>query len=133
MHYEMMLAARKALAAEFEGRYSIAYENVLFTPPDSGTTWMKFDYVEVSSDYVSLDRKCRAYIGMVQVGVVLPPGAGTDRARMLAKEVAEFFEDGKMLDTGYVSEGGQVRPIQKSETGWMIPIRFNVRYDERRY
>lgn len=133
MHYELMLAARKALAIEFQERYSIAYENVLFTPPDSGSAWLKFDYVEVDSEYISLDRKCRVYVGMVQIGIVIPPETGTDRWRMLAKEVAEFFSDGKMLETGYVSEGGEVKPIQKSETGWLIPIRFNVRYDERRY
>lgn len=132
MHYDLMLAARKALAKEYENRYPIAYENVNFEPPKNGDTWLKFDYVEVDSEYLSLDRKCRSYIGMVQIGVVFAPGSGTDSARMLAKQIADFFYDGKMLETGYVSEGAEVRPIQKSETGWLVPVRFNVRVEERR-
>lgn len=132
MHYELMVAARKALTARFHEYYSIAYENVTFTPPPLGEMWLKFDYAEVSSDYLSLDRKCRSYIGMVQVGVVIPAGGGTDRPRQVAKEIADFFEDGKMLEAGYVSEGGEVRPIQKGETGWLVPVRFYVRADEKR-
>lgn len=132
MHYELMLAARKAVSIEYQHNYSIAYENVVFTPPDNGDMWLKFDYVEVSSDYLSLDRMCRSYIGMVQIGVICQPGGGTDRMRMLAKEIADFFYDGKMLEHGYIYEGGEVKPIQKSETGWLVPVRFYVRFDERR-
>lgn len=132
MHYELMVAVRKELTARFHENYSIAYENVTFEPPKLGEMWLKFDYVEVSSDYVSLDRKCRSYVGMVQIGVVIQAGGGTDRPRKLAKEIADFFEDGKMLETGYVSEGGEVRPVQKSETGWFVPVRFCVRVEEKR-
>lgn len=131
MHYDIMLAARKALAEKYSC-WPIAYENVSFTPPGDGTPYLAFHYVEVSSDYLSLDRKCRSYVGMVQVNVIFPPGCGTDRPRLLAKDIAYFFEDGKMLETGYISEGASVRPVQKSETGWMIPVRFTVRYDEKR-
>lgn len=132
MHYELMLAARMALAEQYENQYKIAYENVNFTPPGDGSIWLAFHYHEVDSEYVSLDRKCRVYLGMVQVNVTLPPGTGTDKARLLAKDIAEFFEDGKMLNTGYISEGAEVRPVQKSETGWMIPVRFTVRLDHKR-
>lgn len=132
MHYELMLAARKALAERYESNYKICYENVAFTPPLCGKEWLAFHYMEVDSDYISLNRKCRVYVGMVQVNVVFPPLSGTDKARRLAKDIADFFEDGKMLETGYISEGASVRPVQKSETGWMVPIRFYVRYDERR-
>ena len=132
MHYELMLAARKALAAEFENQYSIAYENITFTPPANGGIWLKFDYIEADTKFLSLDRKCVSYIGMVQVSVVLAPGSGADRSRQLANAIAKFFEDGKMLETGYVSEGGAVKPIQKSESGWLIPVRFTVRTEEKR-
>lgn len=132
MHYELMLSARKALSVKYHENYSIAYENVTFTPPDNGGMWLKFNYTEVSSDFVSLNRKCRVYVGMVQVGIICQPGCGTDRMRLLAKEIADFFHDGKMLETGYISEGAEVRPVQKSETGWLVPVRFYVRYDERR-
>lgn len=130
MHYELMLAARKDLAARFERHYSIAYENIGLTPPDNGALWLAFHYSEVDDEYLSLDRRCISYIGMVQINIVFPPNAGTDRARQLAKDIANFFYDGKMLESGYISEGAKVRPVQKSETGWMIPVRFLVRYDE---
>lgn len=132
MHYELMLAARRALAGRYEKRYPISYENVSFTPPADGGLWLAFHYTEVSSEYMSLDRRCRSYIGMVQVNVVMPPGSGTDKGRQFAKDIANFFEDGKMLRTGYVSEGGEVKPVQKSETGWIVPVRFLVRFDENK-
>ncbi|QDH94243.1 hypothetical protein [Escherichia phage vB_EcoS_PHB17] len=132
MHYELMLAARKALAEQYERRYPIAYENVEFVPPADGSQWLAFHYKEVDTAYLSLDRKCRSFIGMVQVNIVFAPGSGTDKARRLAKDIADFFEDGKMLDVGYIFEGGEVRPIQKSETGWLVPVRFSVRVEEKR-
>lgn len=132
MHYELMLAARKALAEEFENRYGIAYENVEFIPPRDGSMWLAFHYVEVATDTLSLDRKCKSYIGMVQVNVICSPGSGTDRARQLAKEIADFFNDDTMLEAGYIYQSGEVRPIQKSETGWLVPVRFSVRAEEKR-
>lgn len=132
MHYELMLAARKALAEQYERRYQIAYENVEFVPPADGSQWLAFHYKEVDTAYLSLDRKCRSFIGMVQINIVFAPGSGTDKARRLAKDIADFFEDGKMLDVGYIYEGGEVRPIQKSETGWIVPVRFSVRVEEKR-
>lgn len=132
MHYELMLAARKSIGMEYEKRYRIAYENVDFTPPEDGGLWLAYHYKEVETEYLSLDRKCISYVGMVQVNVVFPPNSGTDRARQIAKEIANFCYDGKMLETGYISEGASIRPVQKSETGWMIPIRFLVRFDEKR-
>lgn len=132
MHYDLMLSSRKMLAEAYERRFAIAYENVSFTPPAAGDPWLAFHYTEVDTDYLSLDRRCVSYIGMVQINIVFAPGEGTDKARRLAKEIANFFYDGKMLDTGYISEGASVKPIQKSETGWMVPIRFYVRYDEKK-
>lgn len=131
MHYELMLSARKALATEYESRFIIAYENVEFTPPGDGSPWLKFDYIEVDTEYLSLDRKCVSYIGMIQIGVIIPPGAGSDKGRKLAKEIASFFYDGKILETGYISEGAKVHKLQKSETGWLIPIRFYVRIETK--
>lgn len=131
MHYDLMVSARVALAREFESQYPIAYENVDFTPPGDGGIWLKFDYMEADTDRISLDRKCISYIGIVQVGIVFPPGSGTDKARLAAKSIAEFFLDGKMLDTGYIYSGGEVRPVQKSNSGWFIPVRFSVRFDKR--
>lgn len=132
MHYDLMVAARKALAEEYESEYPIAYENVEFRPPSNGGMWLAFHYTEAETVYASLDRKCRYYVGMVQVNVIFAPGTGTDKARKLAKGIADFFEDGKMLEAGYINRGGEVRPIQKSETGWLIPVRFYVRAEEKR-
>lgn len=132
MHYEMSVAARKALAKQYDNQYGIAYENVMFTPPNFGDAWLKFDYAEADTIYLSIDRKCISYIGMVQISVVFQPNSGVDRARALAKDIANFFEDGKILDTCYISEGARVHPMQKSETGWLIPIRFYVRTEEKR-
>lgn len=132
MHYELMTASRKELSKGFEIRYPIAYENVNFIPPGDGSMWLKYHYIESETVYTSLDRKCRYFVGMIQVDVICSPGYGTDKARLLAKEIADFFYDGKMLEAGYVYQGGEVRPIQRSDTGWSVPVRFYVRAEEKR-
>lgn len=129
MDYELMLASRMELASEFESRFKIAYENVNFIPPTDGSMWLAFHYVESDPMRLSLDRKCVSYLGMVQVNVNFAPGTGTDKARKIAKEIADFFKDGKIIGVGYIYQGASVRPPQKSESGWMIPVRFTVRAD----
>ncbi|QGF21233.1 tail terminator [Citrobacter phage HCF1] len=91
--------------------------------------YLKYDYIDSDTEFLSLDRKCKSYIGMVQIGIVFPPCSGTDKARRIAKDIADFFEDGKMLATGYISEGAITHKLQKSETGWFYPVRFYVRFD----
>lgn len=129
MHYELSVAARVALAREYEDKFQIMYENTDFIPPLDGGIWLRYDYVDADTMFLSLDRKCKSYIGMVQIGVNFSPGSGVDKARKISKEIAEFFYDGKMLDTGYISEGAITHKLQKSETGWFYPIRFYVRFD----
>lgn len=130
MHYEMSLAARAMVKAAFADRYPIIYENDSAKPPADGSMYLKFDYIEADTLRLSLSRKCTSYIGLVQVGITFPPGRGVDAARQLAVEVAETAEDGRMLkDDIYIYEGGIVHPVQKSETGWLYPVRFYVRVD----
>lgn len=132
MHYDMMVCARKALADGFGDRYKIAYENIKFTPPDDGGMWLKFNYMESATNRNSLDRKCTSFLGLVQIGIIVPPSLGLDNARLLAKEIADYFPDGKMFNANiYIYSGGEVRPAQKSETGWLLPIRFTVRSEKR--
>lgn len=132
MHYELSFAVRRLLAVNFERDYKIQYENVDFVPPKNGGTWLKYDYKESDTIFLSLDRKCRSYIGMVQIAVIFPPGSGIDEARKTAKDIADFFDDGKMISSGYIYEGAKIHPVQKSETGWFYPVRFYVRFDEKR-
>lgn len=129
--YDLAKAARKALAAEFGERFAIMYENVEFEEPDDGSMWLKFDYLPADKIYRSLDRKCIALLGMVQVKVIFSPGRGVDEARALAKDIANFFKDGKILDVGFILEGARSHPILKANDGWSIPVRFTVRYDEK--
>lgn len=129
--YDMAKAARKALASFVGSRYPIAYENLEFTEPDDGSMWLKFDYLPADKIYKSLSRKCIALLGMVQIGIVFAPGAGVDDARKLAKELVNFFEDGKIFDVGFIFKGAESMTMQKSQRGWLLPIRFTVRYDEK--
>lgn len=128
-HFEMMKAARQALDDQYKARFAISREGWPFEPPKDGSMWLKFDYMEADTRWLSLDRKCKSYIGLVQISIIFPPNTGTDNARRLAKEIAEFFDDGKILATGYIFEGAIVHPIQKSETGWFIPVRYQLRLD----
>lgn len=138
MHYELYQAAQEAIFRWFGNSYAIMTENVEFTPPADGSPWLKYDYVEAATMTVSLDRKCKVYLGMVQVGVVFSPGVGVMEARGIANNVVKESVDGIMLtvtdsngenpaEVGYIVEGGEVRPVQKHNSGWMIPVRFTVR------
>ncbi|UGO53102.1 putative structural protein [Klebsiella phage vB_KaeD_HazelMika] len=128
--YDVEVSARKALASFVGERYPIAFPNYDFTEPDDGSMWLKFDYVPVDKVYRSLDRKCISLISMIQIGVIFQPGSGTDDARKLAKELVNFFEDGKILNVGFILSGAETKPTLKHNAGWLIPIRFTVRYDE---
>ncbi|HGY8334050.1 TPA: phage tail terminator-like protein [Escherichia coli] len=132
MQYELSLAARRFvtdLVKTFPVRYPISYENVAFSPPNNGGMWLKYDYTEADTVTYSLSRKCKYYVGMVQVSVFFSPGDGVDGARRLANQLAESMLDGTMLDTGYIYKGGVVHPVVKSKSGWFIPVRFYVRLD----
>jgi hypothetical protein len=132
MHYELSIAARALVARVARGLSTplpVACENVAFTPPADGSMWLKFDYTEVETVTWSLQRTCRRYVGMVQVGVHFSPGIGVDRPRQVASSLAQSFVDGTILDSGYIYEGGIVNPVVKSQSGWFIPVRFYVRID----
>lgn len=128
-HYELSQDAWRAFYKEFSGIYPIKAENISFTPPANGDPWLQFDYMEASSDPLDLARRCRSFIALVQVGVHFSPDTGVTTARRIAKEIAQFAQDGKIIGQGYIFTPGDVRPIQKQENGWMIPVRFSVRYD----
>lgn len=131
MHYDIALKC-KAAAAKFaaDNGIKIASDNVDFTPPANGDTYLKFSYVEADSRSVDLSRKCRVYLAMVQIDVIFKPGIGTDSARLIAQNVAKYFPEGEIIDSVnkvYVSEWAEVSGVQKHETGWFFPVRFAVR------
>lgn len=133
MHYEMALKC-KAAVAKFaaDNGLVVAGDNVDFIPPKGGETYLKASYVEADSRSVDLSRKCRVYLAMVQIDVIFKPGIGTDSARLIAQNVANYFPEGKIVDPGsklYVSEWAEVHGVQKHETGWFFPVRFTVRCD----
>lgn len=136
MHYDLAVAARNELSnfinSAPEYVFPVAYESVPFDPHADGSTWLKFDYKEADTVFVGLSRKCKYAVGMVQISIHFAPGLGMDKVRMLARDIAEFFEDGKMLiNDCYIVDGGKVHPVQKSVGGWSYPVRFYVRKDKK--
>ena len=136
MHYELSVAARNELGnlINSEQRFNLpaSYESVPFNIPSDGSMWLKFDYTEVETVFAGLSRKCKYAVGMVQISINFAPGLGVDAVRLLARDIANFFEDGKMLiNDCYIVEGGTVRPVQKSVGGWLYPVRFYVRKDSK--
>ena len=135
MHYDMALKC-KAAVAKFaaENGLRVAGDNVDFIPPRGGETYLKASYVEADSRSVDLSRKCRVYLAMVQIDVIFKPGIGTDRARLIAQNVAKYFPEGKILGDDkinlYVSEWAEVHGVQKAQTGWFFPVRFTVRCEQ---
>lgn len=144
MQYDMWRCAMKQTYEVAEKRLGlqVCYENSAFTPP-SDEAYVKFDYVELPDQVLSLDRKCVSYIGMVQLSVIIPPGAGAGVARKHAKDLAKSAIDGMILKVKnqddstlpdfecYVYDHGVVHPVQKSNSGWLIPVRYYLRYDDK--
>lgn len=130
MHYEMEVDARKFICREF-AEFPIAVDNVDFKPPVRGETWLRFTYKPAVSEPISLDRQCMVYIGMAQVDVVFSPGKGNDEANKIASTIAKAAKDGIMLSNCYIYECGKVHPVQKSESGWFIPVRFALRSENK--
>lgn len=125
-HYELDNIARKALS-DFNGdRYSIKWPNVKYEPPSDGGIWLKYHYFDAVTEFASLSRKCVLYTGLVQIDVMFPPDSGTNRARLVAKEIADYFKDGTIIGDAVVSMGATLHPLQKHETGWFQPVRFSV-------
>ncbi|WP_404677011.1 phage tail terminator-like protein [Raoultella ornithinolytica] len=135
MHYDMALKC-KAAVAKFaaENMLRVAGDNVDFRPPAGGETYLKVSYIEADSRSVDLSRKCRVYIGLVQIDVIFKPGIGADDARLIAQNVAKYFPEGKILGDKemnlYVSEWAEVHGVQKAQTGWFFPVRFTVRCEQ---
>ena len=141
MHYELYQASQEAIFAWFGDDYQIMTENADFIPPADGSPYLKYDYIEAASMTMSLDRKCRVYLGIVQVSVIFSPGTGVSVARKIAADVANRAIDGIMLsltddttatNVGYISEAGSVQQVVKHNSGWSIPVRFTVRAEEMR-
>lgn len=141
MHYELDLASRQFLSNAFEDDLPISWPNVDFTPPSDGSIWLQYHYIDAVTETVSLDRKCRIYEGIVQVSVIFSPGAGTQKARRLANDVAKSAKDGIMLSLsigdsekfiGYITEGGKLSgAVVPHNSGWVQPVRFTVRAESR--
>lgn len=140
MHLELYQASQEAVFNWFGNTYAIMTENAEFTPPADGSPYLKFDYIEADTITVSLDRKCRVYLGIAQVSVIISPGAGILNGRKIADDVANRAIDGIMLtvtddeglnpvEVGYIVEGGEVNRVVKHDSGWSIPVRFTVRAD----
>lgn len=131
MHYDMALKCKAAVAKlAAENGLRVAGDNVDFIPPKGGETYLKVSYVEADSRSVDISRKCRVYMGMVQIDVIFKPGNGTDHARLVAQNVAKYFPEGEIIDPinkVYVSEWAEVHGVHKHETGWFFPVRFTVR------
>lgn len=132
MHFELYEASAEFVASIIlDSDNLVAWENIPFTPPVDGSEYYRFNYKEADTVTTSLDRKCAYFVGMVQVDVVFSPGSGVSVARKLAADVAKSAVDGTMLSTGYILSRGEVHPVQKSDTGWFIPVRFYVRCETK--
>lgn len=143
MQYDMWRAVTKFVAEKAEEKMGldVCYENIAFTPPND-QVYVKFDYIELPDQIMSLDRKCVSYMAMVQLSVILPPGCGASISRKVANDLSKSAVDGMILKVEsedensppfscYVYEKGVVHPVQKSNSGWMIPVRFYVRHDDK--
>lgn len=129
MHFELEKAARSLIAKHFTDD-QVAWPNIPFTPPADGGIYVKFNYMVAASEAVGISRKCRYYIGLVQVGIIFRPGLGNQYAREAASTLCKLIPEGLELDTGFVYTAAEVLTEIPSETGWMIPVRFEVRAEE---
>jgi len=92
-------SARRAVESFFAANWSetpIAFENVVFTPPEDGR-WVKLMILNEQSEQAALGRPLlRRYRGRILIYCFAPPGGGAQAATELADRAAALF-DGALI------------------------------------
>lgn len=128
--YEARLAA---WAAAHSPALKVAYENVDFTPPADGSTYLRCFLLPANTDSQDLQGIHEAFLGVFQVNIVAKAGAGLGAAKGIADELRALFPNNlRLTKSGLTvqsispcSQG----PAQQDTNTATVPVWFNYRAD----
>jgi hypothetical protein len=111
----------------------IAYEDVAFTPPADGSSYLRAFLMPASTTSEDLEGKHTAYRGVFQVNVVTKAGGGRGAAGLIADEIAALFPNNLALTktafTVYVRSPMATASAQQGDTTTTLPLSFEYRAD----
>jgi len=111
----------------------IAYEDVAFTPPADGATYLRAFLLPANTTSEDLEGKHTAYRGVFQVSVVTKAGIGRGAAESVADEIAALFPNNQGLTkttfTVYVRSPMATASPQQGDTTTTLPLSFTYRAD----
>lgn len=111
----------------------VAYENVDFTPPSDGSTYLRCFLLPADTDSQDLQGIHEAFQGVFQVNIVAKAGIGLGAAKSVADELRALFPNNlRLTKSGLTvqsispcSQG----PTQQDTNTATIPVWFNYRAD----
>lgn len=125
-----LLEARLGGWADLQG-IPVAYENVSFDPPAG--IYLESHDLPATPYAIDLAQKCKVFIGVYQVSVVIPAGQGRAAGMAIADSVEALFPNGtEMHGDGFICYISS-EPARYSGVGngvsYTIPISMNYRAD----
>ena len=110
----------------------VAFENVPFTPA-SGETYLAAYTLPADTRSQDLKGDHRAYVGVFQVSVVAPKGAGSGGALAIANNLNSLFPvNGRYTASGFtvqvMSPASAAQGIP-SDNSYTVPVSFRYRAD----
>lgn len=115
-------------------KLTIAFEDVVYTPPADGSPYLKAYLLPGNTDSEDLAGAHKSYRGIFQVSVVTKAGAGRGPAGQIAEELATLFPNNLALTktgfTVYVRTPTSNAPAISSDTTSALPVSFEYRADK---
>ncbi|WP_443699177.1 phage tail terminator-like protein [Pseudomonas sp.] len=134
----------RLIRSSFEGRLKtwagarvpalpIAYEDVAFTAPADGSTYLRAFLLPANTDSQDLEGKHTAYRGIFQVSIVTKAGIGRGTASLIAEEIAALFPNNlELVKSGlsvFVRSPMSTSTAQQGDTTSSLPLSFQYRAD----
>lgn len=123
----------KAWAAARSPALRIAYQNVAFTPPADGSTYLRCFLLPADSDSQDLEGIHEAFLGVFQVSIVSKAGVGAGEAGGIADELRALFPNNLPLSksgfTVFVRTPASQGPAIQETDFVSIPVSFEYRAD----
>ena len=121
----------KAWADTRVPKLAIAFEDVVFTPPDG--PYLKAFLLPANPDSEDLEGKHIAYRGVFQVSVVTKSGSGRGAAGLIAEDIAALFPNNLALTKSdfsvFVRSPMGTAPALQGETTSTLALSFQYRAD----
>lgn len=128
--YEARLAS---WAAARSPALKVAFENVKFTPPTDGSTYLRCFLLPATTDSQDLQGTHEAFLGLFQINIVAKVDGGMGEAKGIADELRALFPNNLRLSKSgltvqSISPCSQASTQQDTNTA-TVPVWFNYRAD----